>query len=1209
LKVLRRVVLAGALAACVAPAQASAAGTGLNAYQVKVTGKSLQTLAQNGFDVTEGRHGDTIEIISTASQARSLAKSGVTAKLKRDSKGRTALQQLQSSIRADGSYDVYRPYFDHTYVGTVGNVPGGTPRQTLYEEMQSLAESRPDLVKPEIVGHSVHGVPILALKVTKDARTTPDGQRPAVLYDANQHAREWITAESVRRFAHLFVDNYSNPADASEADATDGSDLAGEAGDLTKGDITRLVNTNELWFLVVANPDGYDFTFTPGNRLWRKNTREINGQAGTQVDDGVDPNRNFPTKWGYDNEGSGAVPVSETYRGPSPASEPETQAMDGLLKRIGFEFQINYHSAAELLLYPIGWQQTTYTADDPIYRALSGTDDDPAIKGQEPGAPDFYDPDVSAELYITNGETTDQAHTKYGTLAWTPEMDVSDPDRGGGDSVFIFQDSEADLEDAFEKNIPFALDLARSAHDPANPVSHLENEVPAFELRPFDVSYGDPQTVEVDAKRELGPVTVHWTVDGDNEQSSSTQEWTGGEVYGGPGDVYFHRMRGTVTGTKPGDDVRVWFEGGGHRSQSFTYSVASDSGAPVLIMSAEDYSGKPGAATESPAYADRTKPNYLSYYTAALQASGIGYDVYDVDGRGRTAPDALGVLSHYKAVIWYTANDLFIREAGAPGGTGTSRLAQDEIVNVRDYLNDGGKLLYTGKNAADGALTGFPYNPAGQPPYCDAAGVETPEEPDPNLIPVARCAVLNDDFLQYWLGAYVHIAAADDPAGAAALGLFNEGGPFGSTPFGLNGPDSADNQDHTYSVVTTSSILPPAQFPQFDSHVATGLDAPPAFDPPTGTQYMYAKSGDESWQRLRKTVDLTGAGSGSLKFKISYDTEADFDFVVVEAHTVGQDDWTTLEEAGGGTEENVGASCDINWDTLHPFLTHYQTNIDKSEDPGDEDCLPVGTTGTPPGHWFGATGNSAGFHDWEFDLSDYAGQQVEVSISYIQDFAVAGLGVFVDDAVITKDGAVAEQTSFEDDTGGWTAGPGPAGSSDRDQWQRQTSAGFKDGPGVATDDTLYYGFGFEGIAGVDKRNGFMADAMRYLGVLGQAGGGSGETPGGGGGGGGGGKSLRVDSKRRAKVKLFCGPSAGTRCRGVLGMTFGGKTLGRRSIDVPAGRDVTVTLSLTRSAYRTLVRRKRLRVTLTLVTRGSDGQLRRASARVTVVRGKPPKRRR
>ncbi len=1217
----RAALIALALFACVIPSPALAKPSGLDAYEVKITPKSLKTLAERGFDVTEGRHGGTIEIIATASQARAVTKAGAAARLKRDAQGRTALQRAQRMARPDGSYDVYRPYFDHTYVGTVNADGTGGPRQTLFEEMQALAASRPDIVKPEIVGYSEYRhTPILALKVTKDARSTPDGQRPAVLYNATQHAREWITPESIRRLSHLFVDNYTNPTDTSEAKAHDGADLNGEADALTKGELTRLINTNELWFLIVANPDGYDWTFTPGNRLWRKNLHDNNGDGQITSVDGVDPNRNFPTHWGYDNEGSSPDPSSETYRGTGPASEAETKAMDGLVKRVGFEEQVNYHSAAELLLYPLGFQQSTYSADDPIFRALSGTDDDPAIKGQAPGAPDFYDPDVSAELYITNGDTVDHVYGKYDTLAWTPEMDVSDPARGGGDSVFEFQDSEADLQDAFEKNVPFVLDVARSAKDPANPVTHLGNDVPDFELKPFNVSYGDPQTVEVNAKRELGNVTLHWRVNNGDEQSAPTKEFKGGEVYGGEGDVYFHRMRGEVKGTKPGDDVKVWFEAGGRRSQSFTYSVASDTGAQVLIMAAEDYSGKPN--TQDPEQPAGDGPAFLSYYTQALQANGIAYDVYDVDARGRTAPDALGVLSHYKAVVWYTGNDFFVREPGAPGGTGTSKLALDEIVAVRDFLNEGGKLLYSGQNAATGQLTAFPYNANGQPPYCDVAEVEDPPNSDPNLIPVERCASLNDDFLQYWLGAYLHINAANDPDGAGALGFQNVGDPFGTTAFKLNGPESADNQNHVYSMVTTSSILTPDKFPQFKSQVATAFQRKPAFDPPTGSHYMYAASNDNAWQRLRKTIDLTGANTGSLKFQISYDTEDQYDFVVVEAHTVGQDDWTTLEEKSGGTEANVGESCDINWDTLHPFLTHYQTNTSKVQPPPSsvKDCTPQGTTGSPPGQWFGATGNSGGFHNWEFDLSAYKGKQIEVAISYIQDFASAGLGVFVDDAVVTKDGAESESTSFEDDLGGWTAGPAAAGSENDGQWARRTSVGFKEGPGVATKRTLYYGFGLEGIAGADKRSAFMADAMRYLGVLrgGGPGGGGGTPPPGGGTPPPGGTSpdyrlrlsksrLRVDRKRRTKVRLACGPTKGGLCKGVVTLRRGTRTvMGRRSFTTRAGKTRSITVRISKSAYRRLTRTKRIRTTITLVSRGSDGVLRKKSQRVTMVRAKAQK---
>jgi hypothetical protein len=73
--------------------------------------------------------------------------------------------------------------------------------------------------------------------------------------------------------------------------------------------------------------------------------------------------------------------------------------------------------------------------------------------------------------------------------------------------------------------------------------------------------------------------------------------------------------------------------------------------------------------------------------------------------------------------------------------------------------------------------------------------------------------------------------------------------------------------------------------------------------------------------------------------------------VIVEAHTVGQDDWTTLPDKNGHT----GAPCDIDWHTIHPFLSHYQTNPTSAAD-----CTNAGTRG---GKWNGATGNSGGFHD------------------------------------------------------------------------------------------------------------------------------------------------------------------------------------------------------------------------------------------------------
>jgi hypothetical protein len=306
------VALATAGLLALAPASAPAKNTGLEAYKIKLKAGQLQELAKQGYDVTEAREGSTIEVVATAGQAAKLQGKGMDVTLKRNKRGETA-QQFDARVqRDDGSYDNYRPYWDDTYVGRDAS---GKKRLTLYQELRQLASKHPNIVKAEVVGRTINDVPILALKVTRNARNLRDGTRPAVLYSSTQHAREWITPEQNRRLAHYFIDNYGKSTEAGQA-------------------VTPLVNGSELWFLVVANPDGYDFTFTPGNRLWRKNLRDNNGDGQIANGDGVDPNRNFAQKWNYDDEGSSSDPASETYRGSGPASEPETQAMDGLQKRL-----------------------------------------------------------------------------------------------------------------------------------------------------------------------------------------------------------------------------------------------------------------------------------------------------------------------------------------------------------------------------------------------------------------------------------------------------------------------------------------------------------------------------------------------------------------------------------------------------------------------------------------------------------------------------------------------------------------------------------------------------------------------------------------------------------------------------------------------------------------------------------------------------------
>jgi hypothetical protein len=190
----------------------------------------------------------------------------------------------------------------------------------------------------------------------------------------------------------------------------------------------------------------------------------------------VDPNRNYPEHWNYDEEGSSSQFSSETYRGPEAASEPETQALMSLMERVDFRFAISYHSFGPLLLYPQGWQVQTPSADDPIYVALTGDDDDPAVPGFNPG--------VSADLYTTNGEFTDWAHATQGALAWTPELN-----EGCEGCGFVFPDNPNVVQAEFKRNRPFAVNVARSAVDPDDPVSHWGIDTKGFYL---DVSSIDP---------------------------------------------------------------------------------------------------------------------------------------------------------------------------------------------------------------------------------------------------------------------------------------------------------------------------------------------------------------------------------------------------------------------------------------------------------------------------------------------------------------------------------------------------------------------------------------------------------------------------------------------------------------------------------------------------------------------------------------------
>jgi hypothetical protein len=126
--------------------------------------------------------------------------------------------------------------------------------------------------------------------------------RPWIYFQCQIHAREWVSGTTCQYIIHELLVGYK----------------AGRA-------IAKDALTNFNWAIIpVTNPDGYEYSWT-SDRMWRKNQRTNTGCPTRPACCGVDLNRNYNDgQWG--GGGSSSDPCSDTYRGPSAASEPEVQA-------------------------------------------------------------------------------------------------------------------------------------------------------------------------------------------------------------------------------------------------------------------------------------------------------------------------------------------------------------------------------------------------------------------------------------------------------------------------------------------------------------------------------------------------------------------------------------------------------------------------------------------------------------------------------------------------------------------------------------------------------------------------------------------------------------------------------------------------------------------------------------------------------------------
>ena len=311
-----------------------------------------------------------------------------------------------------------------------------------YDEMtaalQQLAAAHPSLATLQSLGMSVQGRHVWALTM----RAGPDDGRPAVLYDGAHHGDEVIASEILVRYAQGLAAGYPSSE---------------RARTILEGTTVVLVP--------MVNPDGIGVAHTASHyAIARKNAN------------GVDLNRNYASTWG--GPGSSGNPGDATYRGPTPASEPETRAMQTLLASRNWTFYSSLHSGAEMILWPYG-HVTSSPPEVGVYTRLGNelTAITSAPNGQ-----------VSKILYSVSGDSMDHAYISAGPY-WKPISMSPETFEGSGDAFNwwpLFNPPDAQIPTVVARWTAFLDHLAREA----------QHYAPAgFALPPPHVGGGDAFTL------------------------------------------------------------------------------------------------------------------------------------------------------------------------------------------------------------------------------------------------------------------------------------------------------------------------------------------------------------------------------------------------------------------------------------------------------------------------------------------------------------------------------------------------------------------------------------------------------------------------------------------------------------------------------------------------------------------------------------------
>ena len=298
------------------------------------------------------------------------------------------IREINRRIRTKSTESYEYPVPQHFELGSMGGYY--TPAEVL-NELDSMYFFYPNIISQKAqagTALTVEGNKVYYVRISNHPGQTTG--KPKIFYNSLIHAREPMGMQQLMFFMWYLLENYG-----------------------TDPEVKYLVDNLELYFIPLENPDGYTYNYQTnpgGGGMWRKNMRDNGG--GTF---GVDLNRNYGYEWGYDDQGSSPNPGDETYRGPSPFSEAETQDVRDFCDSTRFKFAYDYHTYADETMYP--WCYITQLTPDSVTETTF-TDHMLVKNGYVSGTPGHV-------LYNTNGDASDWQYgeqtTKPKCMSFTTE--------------------------------------------------------------------------------------------------------------------------------------------------------------------------------------------------------------------------------------------------------------------------------------------------------------------------------------------------------------------------------------------------------------------------------------------------------------------------------------------------------------------------------------------------------------------------------------------------------------------------------------------------------------------------------------------------------------------------------------------------------------------------------------------------------------------